>query len=68
MILRGDREWLDTVKSLPEGDLPCNVSTIAYAVQVAVRAIEAHDALAVVVDQLTTSILDDEANAMGLSA
>lgn len=39
MILRGDREWLDTVKDLPESDLPCNVSTVAYAIAAARRDI-----------------------------
>lgn len=28
-------DWLDVVKDIPEPDLPCNVSTVAYAIRTA---------------------------------
>jgi hypothetical protein len=28
-------EWLDGVAAIPDADLPCNVSTVAYAIRVA---------------------------------
>lgn len=28
-------DWLDIVADLPESDLPCNASTVAYAIKVA---------------------------------
>lgn len=28
-------EWLDTARDIPEADLPCNVSTVAYAIKAA---------------------------------
>lgn len=34
-VYKAQEEWLDTVAALPEAALPCNVSTVAYAIQVA---------------------------------
>lgn len=50
MILRSHREWLAVVADLPEDKLPCNVSTVAYAIEVARAAVEAHDALLATLD------------------
>lgn len=61
MILRTHREWLDNVKDIPESDLPCNVSTVAYAITVAKAAVEAHDALLTVIEELTTEGASDAA-------
>lgn len=36
MILSTHADWLERVADLPEADLPCNVSTVAYAIEVAV--------------------------------
>jgi hypothetical protein len=45
VIPQGHREWLGIVSDLSESDLPCNVSTVAYAVGVARNAVEAYDSL-----------------------
>lgn len=37
MISRSDLEWLDAVAEMPEQDLPCNSSTVAFAVRLAVK-------------------------------
>ncbi len=34
-INRTMSEWLSNIESLPESQLPCNVSTVAYAIRVA---------------------------------
>jgi hypothetical protein len=52
VILQGHREWLDGVKDLPESELPCNISTVSFAVIVASAAVEAYDSLAVCIDRL----------------
>lgn len=45
-------EWLDTAKDIPEPDLPCNVSTVAYAIETASRYRDAYrDLLAMLGDQ-----------------
>lgn len=44
-ILRTDREWLNVVARLRDCDLPCNVSTVAFAVDVARRAVAQLDDL-----------------------
>lgn len=60
MILKTHRDWLTTVADLPESDLPCNSSTVAYAVEVAKAAVAAHDALSEAMDQLVGSLMDEE--------
>ena len=55
MILSSHREWLDVVSGLPESELPCNVSTVAFAIEVARSAVAAHDGLLVAVEQLATT-------------
>lgn len=35
MVPRSHDEWLRTIEAVPESDLPCNVSTVALAIQVA---------------------------------
>lgn len=52
MILSSHREWLAVVAELPESELPCNQSTVAYAVGVARRAVEAYDDLLEHLDEL----------------
>lgn len=36
MIPREYTDWLAIVRDIPEADLPCNVSTVAYAIRTAV--------------------------------
>lgn len=52
LILKSHREWLETVSALPENELPCNVSTVAYAILVARRAVDAYDALLESLEQI----------------
>lgn len=68
MILKSHREWLAIVAALPESDLPCNVSTVSYAIEVAKAAVAAYDALGEAMDQVVASLVADEAKKMGLTA
>lgn len=45
MIAREYTDWLDKVAGIPEADLPCNVSTVAYAIKVALVLREENQAL-----------------------
>jgi len=52
--------WLDTVSEMPESSLPCNVSTVAYAVKAASLYREAYRRMLAVVDVLAASIHKSE--------
>lgn len=49
-----DREWLSVIEHLPESDLPCNPSTVAHAIKVAVKFREQADAMYAALEQITS--------------
>lgn len=45
-------DWLDQVAEIPESDLPCNVSTVAYAIKTALLFRAECETLGRVVEEL----------------